>query len=162
MRLAAKSCHEGSNPSLSARKESIMNMFKPVAAKTVSGYIGQLEPERKKLVEFIDKFIKKTVPKLKVHFAYNMLGYGSFKYKNHKKQILDWPIVALASQKNYISLYVCALEDGEYVAEKYKAKLGKVSVGRSCIRFKKLEDVKLDELAKILKKAEKNPGLVKD
>jgi uncharacterized protein YdhG (YjbR/CyaY superfamily) len=137
-----------------------MNMFKPVAAKSVSEYIGMLEPDRRKAIEFMHGFIQKTAPSLKPHFAYNMLGYGSFKYKNYKKEIVDWPTVALASQKNYMSLYVCAVEDGDYIAEKNKDKLGKVSVGKSCIRFKKLEDLNLDEVGKVIKKAEANPGLV--
>ena len=89
-----------------------------------------------------------------------MPGYGSFKYKNNKKEVLDWPIIALASQKNYISLYVCAIEGGEYIAEKYKGDLGKVNVGRSCIRFKKIEDLNLKTLEKVIKFAVKNPGLV--
>ncbi len=38
-----------------------------------------------------------------------------------------------------ISLYVCVREDGEYLAEKNKERLGKVSVGRSFIRFADLE-----------------------
>ena len=83
-----------------------------------------------------------------------MLGYGSIPYKNYKKEIIDWPIVSLASQKNYISIYVCATEDGKYLAESYKDKLGKVSVGKSCIRFKKLEDLNLPALKELLKKAD--------
>ena len=89
-----------------------------------------------------------------------MLGYGSFRYKNYKKEMIDWPVVALASQKSYVSLYVCAVVDGEYVAEAHKEKLGTVSVGKSCIRLKKLSDLDLDALATVLKIAEKNPGLV--
>ncbi len=46
------------------------------------------------------------------------------------------------------------------MAEKYEKKLGKVSVGRSCIRFKKVEDVKLAILATILRIAEESPGCV--
>jgi hypothetical protein len=88
-----------------------------------------------------------------------MLGYGSFKYLNYKKEIIDWPTVALANQKNYFSLYICALEDGKYIAEKYKDELGKVSVGKSCIRFKKLEDLDRKGLLKVLKLAAKFPGL---
>lgn len=137
-----------------------MNMFKPVKAKSVDEYLEMLEPGRRKIIGFMDGFIRKTAPSLKRHFAYNMLGYGSFKYKNYKKEEIDWPIVALASQKNYISLYVCAVENGEYIAEKYQAELGKVSVGKSCIRFKKVEDLELDALAKVIKKAVSNPGLV--
>lgn len=136
------------------------NMFKPVKAGSVAEYLATVPKERKEMVLFLHKFIQKSAPKLKSHFAYNMLGYGSFPYKNYKKETISWPVVALANQKNYISLYVCAVEDGEYLAEKYKAKLGRVSVGKSCIRFKKLDDLNLSELKKVLQKAEKQPGLV--
>jgi uncharacterized protein YdhG (YjbR/CyaY superfamily) len=135
-------------------------MFKPVNATSIKEYMDALPEDRKEIITALDALIKKEAPTLKPHFAYNMLGYGSFKYKNYKKETIDWPTVALASQKNYISLYVCAVEDGKYIAEENKAKLGKVSVGKSCIRFKKLEDLNLDELKKVIKKAEKSPGLV--
>jgi len=118
-----------------------------------------LSEDRKASIEFLHKFIQKTAPKLKSRFAYNMLGYGSFKYKNYKKEIIDWPVVSLASQKNYISLYICAVERGEYLAEKYKKDLGKVSVGRSCVRFKKIDDLNLKTLATVIKLAAKSPGL---
>jgi len=134
-------------------------MFKPVKAKTVREYLGMLSEDRKASIEFLHKFIQKTAPKLKSRFAYNMLGYGSFKYKNYKKEIIDWPVVSLASQKNYISLYICAVERGEYLAEKYKKDLGKVSVGRSCVRFKKIDDLNLKTLATVIKLAAKSPGL---
>jgi len=137
-----------------------MNMFKPNKATSVKEYFDMLSPERKEPMEFMDKFIKKTAPSLKPVYAYNMPGYGMFKYKNYKGEIIDWPTVSLASQKNYISLYVCAVENGEYIAEKNAKELGKVSVGKSCIRFKKVEDLNLDVLTKVLKSAEKSPGLV--
>lgn len=137
-----------------------MNMFKSVKAKTVKEYFNMLPKERQEPLKFIDKFIKKNAPKLKSVFAYNMPGYGSFKYRNYKNEIIDWPVIALASQKNYISIYVCALEDGKYIAEKYKKDLGKVSVGKSCIRFKKIEDLNLKTLEKVIKLAVKSPGLV--
>jgi uncharacterized protein YdhG (YjbR/CyaY superfamily) len=136
-----------------------MNMFKATKEKTVAGYLAKVPDERKDLMLFLDSFIKREVPKLKPHFAYNMLGYGSFPYLNHKKEKVEWPIIALANQKNYISLYVCAVDKGVYIAEKYKKELGKVSVGKSCIRFKKLEDVNLPALKKVLQFAAKSPGL---
>lgn len=136
-----------------------MNMFKPSKATNVKEYFDQLPPERKEPMERLHQFIQKVAPSLKPHFAYNMPGYGNFKYKNYKKEVIDWPTISLASQKNYISLYVCSVENGQYVAEKYKHELGKVNVGRSCIRFKKLEDLDLKGLEKVIKIAEKNPGL---
>lgn len=137
-----------------------MNMFKPTRAKSVDEYIKMLTPDRRRLILALDKLIKSTNKTLRPHFAYNMLGYGSFKYLDYKKREIDWPIIALASQKNYISLYVCAIDDGEYLAEKYGDRLGRVNVGRSCIRFKRLEDLNLNEVEKLIKKAAAHPGLV--
>lgn len=134
-------------------------MFKPVKAKSIEEYFDMLPKERREIMEFLHKLIQKIAPELKPLFMYNMPGYGSFKYKNHKKEILDWPVIGIASQKNYISIYVCAIDAGEYIAEKHKAELGKVSVGKSCIRFKKLEDLNLKALEKVVKLAAKSPGL---
>ncbi len=135
-------------------------MFKPVKAKSIEEYFAALPEERRAPMEFLHDLIQKTSPKLKPNFLYNMPGYGSFKYKNYKKEMLDWPTIALASQKNYISLYICSIEKGQYIAEKYKNDLGKVSVGKSCIRFKKLDDLNLETLKKLIKLAEKSPGLI--
>lgn len=140
-----------------------MNMFKPVGAKNVNEYMSMLNDERREAIEFLDELIRKTVPNLERHYAYNMIGYGKFKYIDYKKQENYWPVIALASQKNYISLYVCALDkndDSQYIAEKYEKELGKVSIGKSCIRFKKIDDLNLDTVKKVLKEAEKMPGLV--
>lgn len=134
-------------------------MFKKVKATTVKEYFDVLPEERKKPMQFLHTFIQKTVPSLKPTFLYNMPGYGVFKYKNYKKEIIDWPVIALASQKNYISIYVCAIDKGTYIVEKHAKELGKVSVGKSCIRFRKVEDLNLKTLEKVLKLAQKSPGL---
>lgn len=137
-----------------------MNMFKPVKAKTNKEYFASLPDDRREQLLKLDALIRKTVPGLKPRFGYNMPGYGSFKYLDYKKRLIDWPVIALASQKNYISIYVCAISDGQYIAEMHKKELGKVNVGRSCIRFKKIEDVDLAALKKVMKLAAKSPGLV--
>lgn len=134
-------------------------MFKPVKAKTTKEYFALLPKDRREPMEFLHSFILKTAPSLKPNFLYNMPGYGSFPYRNYKKESINWPVVALASQKNYISVYICAIDGGKYLAEKYKNELGKVSVGKSCIRFKKIEDLNLKTFAKVLKIAVKSPGL---
>lgn len=137
-------------------------MFKPVGVDNREDYIDTLSPERKDIILSVDKLIQKTVPSLKPNFLYNMLGYGAFDYINYKKENIKWPVIALASQKNYISLYACAILDGKYLAEDYKDRLGKVSVGKSCIRFKHLEDLNIEVLKKLLVEAAKNPGFETD
>lgn len=137
-----------------------MNMFKETKATTVKEYLAAVPEERRASMDALHAFIQKTVPSLKPHFVYNMIGYGSFPYLNYKKEWIEWPVVALANQKQYISLYVCAVDGGMYLAEKHKKELGKVSVGKSCIRFKKMEDLNLPALKKVLQAAAKKPGLV--
>lgn len=135
-------------------------MFKDVKANTVDEYLKSIPVERKDTVNYLHQFIQAAAPSLKPFFAYNMLGYGKFKYKNYKNEIIDWPIIALANQKNYVSVYVCSVDSGQYVAEKFADELGKVSVGKSCIRFKKLEDVNEGMLKRVIQFAASNPGLV--
>ena len=141
------------------QKDITMNMFKKVKETTIKDYLATVSPERKKTVQTLHTFIKKTVPKLMPYFANNMIGYGKFKYSNYKKETIDWPIIALSNRKQYVSIYVCSVVDGKYVAEKHKKKLGKVKVGRSCISFRELEDLSLKTLKDVLVEAAKNPGL---
>jgi hypothetical protein len=135
-------------------------MFKPTKSNSIKGYFDNLPAEQREKVTFLDEFIRKTAPSLKPYFAYNMLGYGKFPYKNYKKEMIEWPIVALASRKEYVSLYICSMDGDQYVAEKYKHDLGKVNVGRSCIRIKRVEDLNLKILEKIIKFAQTKPGLI--
>jgi hypothetical protein len=136
-----------------------MNMFKPTKATSVQEYLAAVPPEQREAMDFLHDFIQKTAPTLTSHFANNMLGYGTFAYTNSKKQVGEWHTIGLANQKKYISVYVCCIEDGEYLAEKNKAELGNVTVGKSCISFKNLNDLNLETFKKVLKAAEKNPGL---
>lgn len=129
-------------------------MFKVTDAKTPEEYIEKIEEPRKSQILQLHQLILKTVPQLKPYIISGMIGYGSYHYKYASGREGDWCIIALASQKNYISVYVCAIDGKEYVAESYKSKLPKSSIGKSCIRFKKIEDIDLDVLKEIIKKGE--------
>lgn len=127
-------------------------MKKPVGATTLSGYMAQIEEPRRSEIKALHAMISKALPKLKPGIVAGMIGYGTYHYKYASGREGDWPIVALASQKNYISVYVCGAKDGVYTAERRKAELGKkVSVGKSCIRFKRLEDVEMKALESVVK-----------
>jgi uncharacterized protein YdhG (YjbR/CyaY superfamily) len=135
-------------------------MFKPVDAKNKDDYMAMLPEERKNILLTLDRIIRTEAPELKDFYAYNMPGYGAFNYTNYKKEEIQWPVISIASQKNYVSVYVCAVIEDEYIAEKFKDDLGNVNVGKSCIRFKKLEDLNIDTFKKVVKIAAKNPGLI--
>lgn len=136
-----------------------MNMFAKNEATSVEEYLLMVPDDRKKDIYFLHDFIQKSVPKLKPYYASNMIGYGSFYYLDSKKQKKDWPIISLANQKNYITIYVCAIIEDKAGAAGYKKDLGKLTKGLSCIRFKNIEEIKLETLKTVLKLAEKNPGV---
>jgi uncharacterized protein YdhG (YjbR/CyaY superfamily) len=130
-----------------------MNMFKPTKAKTPAEYIAALPEPRRSHIKELHELIKKTVPKLKPHILVGMIGYGTYHYKSPSGREEDWSIISLASQKNYISVYICATKDGKYIAEQHKKEFPKASIGKSCIRFKKPEDIDLKLLQKIIKQS---------
>ncbi len=136
-----------------------MNMFSKNDAESVEEYLLLVPDDRKKDIDFLHDFIQQAVPNLKPYFASNMIGYGAFYYLDSKKQKKDWPIISLANQKNYISIYVCTIVEDKAAAEKYKKDLGKLTKGVTCIRFKKIEEINLETLSIVLKLAEKNPGV---
>jgi hypothetical protein len=126
-------------------------MLKPAGVKTVEEYIEQIEEPRRSDIRALHAVIAKALPKLTPSIQSGMIGYGTYHYMYASGREGDSPIVALASQKNYISVYMCATENGEYVAEKHKSDLPKASIGKSCIRFKKLSDIDLKVLETLVK-----------
>ena len=82
-----------------------------------------------------------------------IIGYGIQRYQRSDKKEVEWFLVGLAQQKNYLSLYVSAVEDRQYLSEKYGKDLGKVKVGKSSISFKTVEDIDLEKLTRFLEKA---------
>ena len=84
----------------------------------------------------------------------SMLGYGLMPYRPRSaRETTTWPLIALAAQKRHLSLYVCAVVDGEYLAEARAERLGRVSCGKSCIRFPSLDRVDRVELTALLQDA---------
>jgi Domain of unknown function (DU1801) len=83
-----------------------------------------------------------------------MLGYRLMPYRPRSaKETTMWPLIALAAQKRHLSLYVSAVVDGEYLAETRAERLGKVSCGKSCIRFTTIDKVDAEELATLVRDA---------
>jgi hypothetical protein len=66
---------------------------------------------------------------------------------------VDWFVAGLAAQKNYITVFVTAVEDGAYLVERFSDRLGKVKVGRSTISFKRLAQVDLRVLLELVARA---------
>lgn len=136
-----------------------MNMFKPTDAKTPNEYINAIEEPRKSDIVALHQLIQKVVPNLKPGILYGMIAYGSYHYKSKSGREGEWSTICLASQKNYISLYVSCVKDGHYLAEEYAERLPKADIGKSCVRFKRVSDVDTAVLEEMVREAAAIGGL---
>lgn len=84
-----------------------------------------------------------------------IIGYGDYTYRKSDGKTVEWFIVGLAVQRNYISVYVNATDGKAYLTEKYAGRLGKVKVGKSSISFSSLDDVDLDQLSDLITEAKR-------
>ena len=84
-----------------------------------------------------------------------IVGFGSFHYRG-KTTEGDWFPVGFSPRKQNLVLYLhCVLEKQTALLEK----LGKHKIGKSCLYLKKLEDVHIPALEKLIKKAYKSPAI---
>jgi hypothetical protein len=114
--------------------------------------------EREPVMRELEKFISNQLSEQPILFSgmgsVNLLAWRLIDYKpksaSKSEPTRKWPMIAIALQKNYLALYICATKNGKYLTEYYQDKLGKVNCGKSCIRFKKLEDLKLSTVKLML------------
>ena len=79
-----------------------------------------------------------------------IIGYGRYTYKGRSGATGEWFVIGLAAQKNYITVFVVAVENGAYLSEAYKDRLGKAKIGRSSVSFKRLSDINLPVLTELI------------
>jgi uncharacterized protein YdhG (YjbR/CyaY superfamily) len=125
-------------------------------AATHEEYIDGLDEPRRGELRALHELIRATVPELEPTMAFGMPGYGPYHYRYASGREGDWFLIGFASNKNYVSLYVTATTpDGGHLAESYRPKLPKASIGKSCIRFKRLSDVDTSVLGELFRVAAK-------
>jgi hypothetical protein len=136
-------------------------MFK-VDAASVDEYL-RFDPARERDLRALDALIRTAAPTLSRWFVpgtpagqpgmtMTMIGYGRYEYtvKNSPTPV-SWPILGLALQKNYISLYNSANGDGPAFTCAYDGKLGRARISaRGVITITSLEDVDLQALAEMI------------
>ena len=103
--------------------------------KTVPEYLKTLPDDIRKSLTKLRALICKIAPDAKESMQYGMPTYD-----------LNGMWCAFNSQKNYLALYAGCTP----IVEQFKKNLGKVNCGKSCIRFKKLEDLDLGVVEEML------------
>ena len=138
----------------------------PIKPTTVEDYINDLTPERKEAVSKLRQVFLENLPEGFVEtINYGMIGYVvphtlyPEGYHCDPKQPL--PFINIASQKGFIAIYHIGLYADEkllewFTSEYPKHSNTKLDMGKSCIRFKKTEQIPFELIAQLPKKTTPN------
>ncbi len=129
-------------------------------ATTVDAYLAELPPDRRAALEAVRRVIRRNLDKQYVeNMSYGMIAYCvphrvyPQGYHCNPKQAL--PFAALASQKNYMSVYLCTYmspTEEAWFRSAWKKTGKKLDMGKSCIRFKTLDDLALDVIGEAIRR----------
>ena len=130
-------------------------------AKSVSQYLKELPEDRRIAISRIREVILQSVDGgIEEIMSYGMIGYHVplrvYPAGYHCNPAMPLPYVSLASQKNHMAIYMMGLymdpADTAWFAKAWIATGKKLNMGKSCIRFSKLEDVPLEVLAAAIRR----------
>lgn len=110
-------------------------------AENISEYIATLPNNERETITQLDQLVRAALPSAAASMKY---GMPTYEIQNR--------YLALNAQKQYFSLYV----DPELLSQ-HRVKLKDLSVGKSCIRFKRLDQLPIRVLKTILKSYLDNP-----
>ena len=131
-------------------------------ATTPEQYLSALPEDRKEAMLKIRNAIKENLPQgFEEVISYGMLGYvvphSIYPSGYHCDPKLPLPFINLASQKNFIALYHMGIYANKnletwFVSEYPKHVKTKIDMGKSCIRFKKMDDIPFDFIGELAAK----------
>ena len=119
-------------------------------AKTVEEYLDELTDDRRETVEAVRDVVNSNLPDgYEETVQFGMISYvvPLERYpKTYNRQALQY--AALASQKNYVSLYLMNVYGNEeterWFVDRYRASGKRLDMGKACVRFKSIDDLPLD------------------
>lgn len=122
-------------------------------ATTVDEYLAELPAERRHAIETVRETMLANLPEgYRESMSWGMISYEvplDVKPDTYNGQPLMY--AALASQKSYMSVYLSAIYSDPASRDRfekaYRATGKRYDVGKSCVRFRKLEDLALDVIA---------------
>ena len=133
-----------------------------VKAENPEEYIAQIPADRKAVFQQLREVIIANLPPgFQEVISYGMLGYvvphSIYPSGYHCDSKLPLPFLAIASQKNFIAIYHMGIYADEtllnwFLEEYPKHSNQKLDMGKSCIRFKKMEHIPIKLLADLAKK----------
>lgn len=125
----------------------------PTGPTEPAAWLAALDDVRRPQLEELDARIRKVAPELRRYVHRGFLSYGSYAYRGKSGRSGEWMCIALASNKQYISLYA-----GPIGLEPFAERLPKANLGRGCIRFKRVSDVDLDVIDDVIRASAATDG----
>lgn len=129
---------------------------------TPDDYISQIPEDRKSVISKLRKTISENIPEgFEETISYGMIGYvvphTIYPKGYHCDPKLPLPFISIASQKNFFAFYHMGLYAKKelldwFIAEYEKQSVSKLDMGKSCIRFKKPEQIPYDLLGELVTK----------
>jgi hypothetical protein len=117
----------------------------------VEAFLNNVSDEKKRQDSFtVLKLMKQITGKEPEMWGDSIVGFGSYHYKYASGREGDWFVAGFSPRKQNLTLYIMSGFD-EY--DRLLGKLGKHSTGKSCLYIKKIEDVDVDVLTKLVKKS---------
>ena len=133
-----------------------------IEAQSVQEYLENLPDERKEPIEKLRKIISENLPNgFEEQLSYGMIGYvvpkSIYPKGYHCTPELPLPFLSIASQKNSINLYHMGIYADEkllnwFQEEFPKHSKKKLDMGKSCMRFKKPEDIPYELIGELARK----------
>jgi hypothetical protein len=121
---------------------------------SVSAFINSIEDEQKrKDSKAIMKLMKAATGARPKMWGSSIVGYGEYSYKYASGREGDWMAIGFSPRKANLTLYIM---DGFKEHQALLAKLGKFKTGKSCLYIKRLSDVDLKVLEKMVALSIKN------
>ncbi len=130
-------------------------------AQTVEAYLKEIPAERQASMQKLSSICRIELKGFEEVISYGMIGYvvpkTIYPAGYHCTPELPLPFVNIASQKNFIALYHMGVYGSSklldwFVAEYPKHAKGKLDMGKSCIRFKKMDDIPFTLIQELLGK----------
>jgi uncharacterized protein YdhG (YjbR/CyaY superfamily) len=141
---------------------NLKNENMKVEANTPEEYLDNLPDDRKQAMNQLRKTILDNLPKgFEETLSYGMIGYvvphSIYPNGYHCNPKLPLPFINIASQKNFIAVYHMGLYSNQklmnwFVQEYPKHCNTKLDMGKSCIRFKKIDQIPFELIADLSKK----------
>ena len=119
---------------------------------SVAAFLNKIsDVQRRKDCQTVLELMQRATGEKPKMWGSSIVGFGHYKYRYASGHEGEWPIIAFSPRKTDLTLYI--MPGFEDYAESLMARLGKYKTGKVCLYIKKLDDVEIPVLKKLISKS---------